>query len=129
MLTTASAAIAQPPAPTPLGDWMTDDHSAVIRVEPCGKALCGTIARVLDPAAPAKDINNPDKAMRNHPLVGTTILSGFKPSGKGWTGGTAYDPKSGNSYSSRLALAGPRALDVTGCVMFICRTKHWTRAD
>lgn len=129
LLTLAGAASAQAPEQAITGNWKTDDGSAIIHVAPCGRAICGTIARVLDPAAPAKDINNPDRAARGRPLVGTTILSGFTRSAKGWDGGNAYDPKAGRSYKSRLALAGARGLDVTGCVMFLCQTKHWTRAD
>lgn len=125
LLASAAPASAQSIA----GDWKTDDGSAIIRVGPCGKATCGTIARVLDPAAPAKDINNPDKALRSRPLVGTPVLSGFTRKGAGWDGGTAYDPKAGRSYKSRLALSGARTLAVTGCVLFVCRTKHWSRVE
>ncbi|CAN5317928.1 DUF2147 domain-containing protein [soil metagenome] len=111
------------------GDWKTDDGSAIIRVGPCGKLTCGTIARILDPAAPSQDINNPDQALRNRPLVGTPVLSGFTRAGKDWGGGTVYDPKAGRSYKSKMALSGEGTLDVTGCIMFLCRTKHWSRVD
>jgi uncharacterized protein (DUF2147 family) len=112
-----------------MGDWLTDDRSAIIRVAPCGERLCGTILHVLDPAAPPNDAHNPDPARKRRPLVGVAVLDGFQKSAAGWDGGTAYDPKAGKSYRSRLALAGPDGLDVTGCVMFLCRTKHWTRAE
>lgn len=112
-----------------LGDWLTDDRSAIIRIAPCGERLCGTILRVLDPAAPPNDANNPDPLQRKRPLVGVQVLKGFARSASGWDKGTAYDPKAGKSYTSRLALAGPRRLDVTGCILFLCRTKHWTRAE
>jgi len=125
LVASAAPALAQSIA----GEWKTDDGSAIIRVGPCGKAICGTIARVLDPAAPAKDINNPDKALRSRTLVGTPVLSGFTRKGAGWEGGTAYDPKAGRSYKSRLALSDARTLDVTGCILFLCRTKHWSRVE
>lgn len=122
-LSWASAASAQ----SIVGDWLTDDKSAIIRIAPCGGKLCGTILRVLDPAAPPNDANNPDPGRRKLSLIGVQVLKGFVPSASGWDGGTAYDPKAGKSYKSRLALAGPRRLDVTGCILFLCRTKHWTR--
>lgn len=124
-LSWGSAASAQSIA----GDWLTDDKSAIIRIAPCGGKLCGTILRVLDRAAPPNDANNPDPALRKRPLVGVQVLKGFVPSASGWDRGTAYDPKAGKSYKSRLALTGPRELDVTGCVLFLCRTKRWSRAD
>lgn len=117
------------PAQSIAGDWLTDDKSAIIRIGPCGERLCGTILRVLDPAAPPNDANNPDRGQRHRPLIGVQVLKGFVRSASGWDSGTAYDPKAGKSYKSRLSLAGPRRLDVTGCILFLCRTKQWTRAD
>lgn len=115
------------PAPSVYGRWLTDDRSGVVEVAPCGAALCGTLVRVLNPAAPARDINNPDPRLRDHPLVGTRILTGLKPADGHWRGGRAYDPKVGRSYRASVALGGPARLDVTGCVLFLCQTRHWTR--
>lgn len=109
------------------GDWLTDDGSAVIRVAMQGSRLRGTILRVLDPAAPANDIRNPDPAARSHPLVGTAVLTDFTHSGAGWEGGRAYDPKAGRSYLSSLSLDGANRLKVTGCILFLCRSRIWTR--
>ena len=44
-----------------------------------------------------------------------------------WEGGRAYDPKSGSSYKSSLRLNADGSLRVTGCVLFVCRSKRWTR--
>ena len=108
--------------------WVTDDNSAVIRIFPCGQNLCGVIDRVLDPKAPANDVRNPDPAARSKPLAGKAVLQGFTGSGMKWTGGSAYDPKSGRSYNSRLELQDNGKLKVTGCVLFICQSRYWTRA-
>ena len=83
--------------------------------------------KVLYPAAPDKDVNNPDPALRNQKLVGVRILSGLQRKDGRWDDGEAYDPKAGRSYRARIALASPDRLDVTGCVLFVCRIKHWTR--
>lgn len=111
------------------GLWLTDDGKGVVRIGPCGRQLCGWIARVLDrgPNVPTRDVRNPDPRLRARPIVGLQILSGFSASGNEWTGGRAYDPKSGRSYSTTLSLNADGSLGVTGCVMFICRTKRWTR--
>ena len=45
-----------------------------------------------------------------------------------WKDGSAYDPKAGRSYASRIALLATGRLRVTGCVLFICRSRLWTRA-
>ncbi|TCM16425.1 uncharacterized protein (DUF2147 family) [Novosphingobium sp. PhB165] len=109
------------------GRWLTDDGAGVVEIAPCGSALCGKLVAVLDPKAPAHDINNPDPARRALPLVGVSILTGLVRSGDGWSGGQAYDPKAGRTYRASIHLAQDGRLDVTGCLLFACRTKHWTR--
>ena len=42
-------------------------------------------------------------------------------------GGRAYDPKSGQSYRSSLKLEPDGSLKLTGCVLFICESRRWTR--
>jgi uncharacterized protein (DUF2147 family) len=108
------------------GLWLTDDHKGAVRIGPCGRQLCGWIARVLDsgPSVPTRDVNNPDPRLRARPILGLATLTGFSQAG---AGGLAYDPKTGRTYRASLALASDGGLDVTGCWMFICRTKHWTR--
>ena len=132
ILLSALVAIAPLPAQAAapiFGLWMTDNRSAVIRIAPCGRLLCGTIERVLDPKAPADDINAPDPAHRQHALVGTQVLTGFTGAGAEWSGGTAYDPRAGRSYRSRLRLESADRLRLTGCLLFICRTLIWTRVS
>lgn len=112
------------------GLWRTDDGKAVVRIAACGQRMCGTIARVLDtsPNVPRTDVNNPDPRRRDRPLVGLQILSGFLGGPTEWKGGQAYDPKSGNSYKSSLRLNTDGSLRVTGCVLFVCQSRRWTRA-
>ena len=111
-------------APAFTGDWVTNDRTAIVRITPCGGALCGRIVRVIARGAPTTDANNPDRALRSRPLAGLTVLSGFTPAG---TGGRAYNPRNGRSYRATLALNGDGSLRVTGCVMMICRSQTWTR--
>lgn len=118
------------PAPSVEGVWLTDDRKGLVRIAPCGERMCGRIVQVLDkgPGVPASDVNNPDPRLRNRPILGLTTLSGFARKGTTWTGGRAYDPKSGRSYRARLELNRDGSLKVTGCVLFICRSLRWTRA-
>lgn len=111
------------------GLWLTDDRQGVVRIGPCGPRLCGWIARVLarGPGVPSRDVNNPDPRLRGRALLGLPILSGFTAAGAGFTGGQAYDPQSGRSYTARLSPNADGSLTVTGCVLFICRSKRWTR--
>ena len=127
MLAPLSSAAA---APSIEGLWRTDDGKAVVRIAACGQRMCGTIARVLDtdPNVPKTDVNNPDPRRRDRPIVGLQILWGFTAGQAEWEDGQAYDPKSGSSYDSSLRLNADGSLRVTGCVLFVCRSKRWTRA-
>ena len=118
-------------APSVEGLWLTDDGKALIRIAACGQRMCGRIARVLDTGAnvPKTDVNNPDPARRTQPILGLQVLSGFRGEPMQWTDGQAYDPKSGSRYKSSLRLNADGSLRVTGCVLFVCRSKRWTRSS
>ena len=111
------------------GLWLTDDRRGVVRIGACGPHLCGWIARVLarGPDVAARDVHNPDPRLRGRTIQGLFILSGFSAAGAGFTGGQAYDPASGRSYNARLSPNADGSLTVTGCVLFICQSKRWTR--
>ena len=109
------------------GTWRTADGSALVRIGPCGDRVCGRIVRVLDPRAPATDRRNPAPALRNRPLVGLTVLSGFVSAPGNALSGRAYDPKTGRSYRASLRLNADGTLRVTGCVLVVCRSQTWTR--
>jgi len=129
-LAAVSLAAAQAERPVAIeGKWLTDDRKAIVVIGHCGGELCGAIDKILDRRrnVPTVDIQNPDQRLRNRPLVGLTILSGFHADGSRWRGGHAYDPMTGKSYHSSLALDGAQHLIVTGCVLFFCRSMTWQR--
>jgi uncharacterized protein (DUF2147 family) len=127
-LLAASAAAAAPPSIE--GLWLNDDHKGLVRIAPCGRYLCGTIEKVLNkaPDAPKTDIHNPDPKLRNRTILGMPVLTGFSGAGGSWKGGRAYDPESGKSYRSYLELNPDGSLKVSGCILFICEARRWTRA-
>ncbi|MBO9712526.1 DUF2147 domain-containing protein [Sphingomonas sp.] len=110
-----------------VGVWRTNDGNADVKVDRCGQKMCGTVLRILNPKAPKTDTQNPDASLRNRPMVGLVVLSGYQWKDGGWQGGKAYDAKSGKSYNSSIAVGKDGKLGVTGCVMFICQTRYWTR--
>jgi uncharacterized protein (DUF2147 family) len=124
------AATAARAAPNVSGNWVVQDKSAVIAIGPCGNRLCGTIAKALvhKPGHAQTDVNNPDPALRNKPLIGLRILSGFVADGDRWDGGRIYDPESGKTYRSILRLNADGSLKVSGCIAFFCQSQRWTRA-
>ncbi|MBW8783860.1 MAG: DUF2147 domain-containing protein [Novosphingobium sp.] len=121
---------ASPPAPALDGRWLTADRKGEVTISRCGgEVLCGWITRVLDSGqgVPSSDVRNPDARLRSRPILGLPVLTGFRPGTGEWTGGRAYDPKTGSSYRARLARNGDGSLRVTGCVLFVCLAQRWTR--
>lgn len=113
------------------GTWRTEDD-ATIRVSNCGGGLCATIASLKEPndpqtGRPKTDIHNADPGKRNRPVVGLPIFSGLRPEGANkWTG-QIYNPEDGKNYDASVVLENANTLRVQGCVLFICKTKTWTR--
>ncbi len=112
------------------GNWLTQDKSAIVSIGRCGQSMCGNIARILvsKPGMPTTDVHNPAPGLRRKPLVGLRILDGFVRKGEQRTDGRIYDPESGKTYRSRMKLNPDGSLKVSGCVAFICKSQHWTRA-
>lgn len=124
----ATAASAAPTSPA--GRWLTEGNQAIVEIAPCGPALCGAIVKVLkpDPKAPKTDVNNPDPSLRNRPTSSLRILTGFVPDRARWKG-QVYDPRSGRTYKSFLAVQADGTLALTGCVWKLCQTQSWRRAQ
>ena len=115
----AGAAAAEPL----LGTWLTakDDNgkSGLIEVARCGEALCGTLVKSY----------GPDGNVIASDHTGRKILSETMPAGEGTYEGRIYSPDRDKTYRSELELTGDR-LEVSGCVMFICRDGGtWKRVD
>jgi uncharacterized protein (DUF2147 family) len=115
----APAASSQPPASepsdTPLGDWQSEGNKGLVRIEPCGDALCGYM---VDATTNAK---------------GETILINMKPKMKSegaaeWTG-TIVSRAGGSTYYATMALRQSNTLRVEACAVgrFFCSGNDWSR--
>jgi uncharacterized protein (DUF2147 family) len=116
----------------PIGIWNVEQGT--VRVADCGNGtLCATLASAKQPndpqtGKPKTDIHNPDPGKRNRPLVGLQIFSGMQQQGPNkWGGGRLYNPEDGNSYDANIILESANVLTVSGCVMFICKSRTWRR--
>jgi uncharacterized protein (DUF2147 family) len=112
---------------SPIGEWITEDGEARVRIRACGQALCGVISSG-DPKE--TDRHNPDVNKRNRPLLGSPVLIDMKSvNNKRWEG-DIYNAKNGKTYASNIMLKGPDLLRVEGCVFggFFCGGQDWTRA-
>ncbi len=112
------------------GRWITEDRDAVVTVGKCGSTYCGRLSKYLvtpDDGADQRDVYNPDPKLRKRKLLGSALLSGFKPDGNLWRG-TIYDPRNGKSYRSVVRRKSANVLEVKGCIGPFCQTQIWRKA-
>ena len=92
--------------------WLTEKKEGRVRIEACGDNVCGY-------SVDSRTNENKEK-----------ILINMKPSGSKWTG-KIYDPKSGSTYSSTIAMKGNNNLRVQGCAFggMFCGGQTWSRVN
>jgi uncharacterized protein (DUF2147 family) len=121
---------------TPLGVWYAEGGAAKVALERCGTSLCGTVVWLRSPwdedGCEMRDRYNPDPSLRDRPVVGLQIVTGFTPDSSAdgiWDGGSIYDPGSGKTYRCQAWLDGPDRLELRGYVgiPLFGRTTRWIR--
>jgi uncharacterized protein (DUF2147 family) len=115
------------------GRWRSHDEDGMLEIYECGGKLCGRgmpTPEEMVAAANAKDVKNPDPALRNRPLNGIEVLQDFGGGPRVWTGGKIYRPQDGHTYNGRIELLDDNTLKLTGCVMApLCKSIIWKRAS
>lgn len=108
------------------GQWKNKKGSVVVRVAPCGNALCGTVVEASEKAkAGARKGGTPN-------LIGTRILSNMRQTGNGTFKGQAFEPKRNIRAPATIRILGPDAIEVKGCAiagMLLCKEQRWTRVS
>jgi uncharacterized protein (DUF2147 family) len=128
-----AALMAAPPASadTVVGKWRTETHNAIVEISHCGPTICAKIltSDMLRTNPGMKDVRNENAALRNRPLLGLSMFSGFKPAADGvWDSGSVYNADDGKTYSGKVTPVGNDQLKLRGCVFFpLCKTQTWTR--
>jgi hypothetical protein len=99
------------PAETPLGDWQTEGRKGSVRIEQCGRALCGY---VLDPGSNA---------------AGEAVLINMRRKAPSEWSGNIYSGDSKDTYYATVAMQGPNSLRVEACALghFFCSGNVWSR--
>jgi uncharacterized protein (DUF2147 family) len=99
------------PSEAPLGDWETEGNKGSVRIEPCGRALCGYL---LD---------------RSSNAGGEMVLINMKPRTASQWSGDIYSRDSASTYYATMALRGPDSLRVEACALgrFFCSGNVWSR--
>ena len=105
-----------------------------VMVEDCGSKLCGRLYWLKKPLSasglPKRDKHNPNEALRDRPLCGLQILTGFQYVGDNtWNAGEIYNPDDGLTFSSTMKLAPEGSLKIRGYVgiSLFGKTLEWVR--
>lgn len=111
-----------------LGDWQVPSGT-IVRIDPCSSGFCMRILFLSPTADATTDIHNPDATLRGLSLCNLEIGSRFHLSDATHaSGGTIYDPKSGNTYRGSMVVEGDivRLRGYVGFSLF-GRTEIWHR--
>jgi uncharacterized protein (DUF2147 family) len=112
------AAQAASAAQFPFGLWRVADGTAVIRVSPCGRGVCGVVAAAPKPAPGEKS------------AVGRKILLNLRRSGDVWKG-RIFNLDDGKMYDGQISQGSDaNHLQVQGCLPGggLCGGETWKRA-
>lgn len=115
-----SAAIAKAPIE---GRWVNPKGSVTVRIAACGEGFCGT---VIDASAKAKATARKGGTAS---LVGTQVMSDFRPKGDGTYSGRAFDPKRNIRAPATIRITDPSTLVVRGCLIkgVVCKEQRWSK--
>ncbi|CAN5157631.1 hypothetical protein BH10PSE7_BH10PSE7_09520 [soil metagenome] len=132
LMTVASAGMAL--AADPTGTWVMGNGKVTVKITKCrADALCAHIVDLKEPVykdgTKKIDKYNPDKSLRDRPLIGLALLQGMEASGEDQWEGAIYNPDDGKTYSATMALKGS-TMRVKGCVLgILCKNNDFRRVN
>jgi uncharacterized protein (DUF2147 family) len=118
-----------------VGTWLTDDAASKVEVTATKAAdgssvYAGKVTWLKEPTRdgkPLRDANNADAGLRERPILGIEILSGFKATAAGYSGGTVYSPRAGKNFPADLSIAPDGRLQLKVKAGIMSKTDYWTR--
>jgi len=120
-----------------VGRWRTiDDQTgqakSIVEIERNAEGVySGRILELFNPSRPNPTCDKCSDDRMDQPITGMEIIRGMRASGAdGYSGGSILKPDEGKVYRSKMKLIeGGARLEVSGCVLFICRTQTWERVQ
>jgi uncharacterized protein (DUF2147 family) len=116
---------AAPPATSPIGVWLTQDHGGVIAISACGDRLCARIVGVV--------LDHPTDPIpvdyRGLSQCGLALISDARLARPGLWKGHILDPRNGDVFDVELKLDAHGHLALRGYLglPLLGRTETWTR--
>ena len=117
------------------GLWLeSKEQNVAVWIEQCNNQLCGYIYWLRKPLTRSgkikRDKHNPDLSLRQRPLCGLKLLSGFaREENNNWSDGKIYSPKDGHRFSSSIERTEEGTLHIRGYfgIPIFGKTVNWQR--
>jgi len=117
------------------GRWRTiDDETgqakSIVEIERSADGVySGKIIELFNPSRPDPACDKCSDDRKDQPITGMDIIRNMRANGSdAYSGGTILKPDEGKVYKSKMKLIDNGAkLEVSGCVLFICRSQTWER--
>ena len=115
-----------------IGTYLKADGKSKIEFFKSGETYSGKIVWVKEPndekGNPKKDPKNPDKSLRERPLMGMVTITGLKYDGDGkYVDGRAYRPAEGDEVKFKISMNGDGTISVTGSKYGFSKTETWKK--
>lgn len=114
-----------------VGKWLTENKKAIVQIYEQKGKYYGKIVWLQTPkdkkGNPVKDKYNPKPALRSKTIMGLVVLNAFTFSKNEWSGGTVYNPESGDTYDCKIWLKNNNTLKGRGYFGILYSTQEWTR--
>jgi len=118
-----------------VGRWRTiDDETgqakSIVEIERSAEGIySGRIIELFNPSRPDPTCDKCSDDRKDQPITGMEIIRNMRASGAdAYSGGSILKPDEGKVYRSKMKLIDNGAkLEVSGCVLFICRSQTWER--
>lgn len=119
------------------GVWIGEEQDGKFELFEQNGKYHGKVVWLKEPnrdGAPKKDINNPDPAKRNQPIMGLVFMRNFEFDGKnGWKDGKIYDSRTGKTYNCELTLLDAKTVKLRGYLgyawMGMGKSVIWKRVE
>ena len=125
------ATYAQSPNNLTRGTWANEDHTIHVKFTQKGKSYSAQLVWMVQPnnenGNPKQDVNNPEKGLRNRPVLGIPIIWGLELKDKQWIDGTIYSPKKGILAKCQLEMPDTNTLVLKISKGIFSATKTWKR--
>ena len=118
-----------------IGKWVNEDASARFEFFKTGNTYNAKIiwlAKHQNENGEQKlDKNNPDKKLRNRPIIELVMLTGlqFSANNTMWNDGKIYSPEKGETLACKIRLTNKNELALTVSKSIFSVTKKWKRYD